>query len=64
MARSIYIFNTHDLPHRAGEMREYELDLKVTESVGVDLLSVKPGEIIEVDLDCNQLMREYSLQLE
>jgi len=50
MARSIYIFNTHDLPHRAGEMREFELDLKVTESVGVDLLSIKPGEIIEVDL--------------
>ena len=50
MARSIYIFNTHDLPHRAGEMREYELDLKVTEPVGVDLLSVKPGEIIELDL--------------
>jgi len=50
MARSIYIFNTHDLPHRAGEMREHELDLKITEAVGVDLLSVKPGEIIEVDL--------------
>ena len=31
-------------------MREYELDLKITEAVGVDLLSVKPGEIIEVDL--------------
>jgi uncharacterized protein len=31
-------------------MREYELDLKITEPVGVDLLSVKPGEIIEVDL--------------
>ncbi len=50
MARSTYIFNTHDLPHRAGEMREYQLDLKVPEAVGVDLLSVKPGEIIEVDL--------------
>ncbi len=50
MARSIFLFNTHDLPHRAGEMREYELDLKITEAVGVDLLSVKPGEIIEVDL--------------
>jgi uncharacterized protein len=50
MARSIYIFNTHDLPHRAGEMREYQLDLKITEPVGVDLLSVKPNEIIEVDL--------------
>ena len=50
MARSIYIFNTHDLPHRAGEMREYQLDLKILEPVGVELLSVKPGEIIEVDL--------------
>ena len=50
MARSIYIFNTHDLPHRAGEMREYQLDLKIPEPVGVDLLSVKPGEVIEVDL--------------
>jgi len=50
MARSIFIFNTHDLPHRAGEMREYELDLLLTESVGVDLLSVKPGQVIELDL--------------
>lgn len=50
MARSIFLFNTHDLPHRAGEMREYELDLKITEAVGVDLLSVKPGETIELDL--------------
>jgi len=50
MARSIYIFNTHDLPHRAGEMREHQLDLKIPEPVGVDLLSVKPGEVIEVDL--------------
>jgi len=50
MARSIYLFNTHDLPHRAGEMREHQLDLKIPEAVGVDLLSVKTGEIIEVDL--------------
>lgn len=50
MARSVFIFNTHDLPHRAGEMREYELDLKITEPLGIDLLAVKPGEIIEVDL--------------
>jgi uncharacterized protein len=50
MARSIYIFNTHELPHRAGEMREYQLDLKIVEPVGVDLLSVKPGEVIAVDL--------------
>ena len=31
-------------------MREYQLDLKIPEPVGVDLLSVKSGEIIEVDL--------------
>lgn len=50
MARSVFIFNTHDLPHRAGEMREYQLKLAMTETVGVELLSIKPGEIIEVDL--------------
>jgi len=50
MARSVFLFNTHDLPHRAGEMREYELDLQISEPLGIDLLSVKPGEIIEVDL--------------
>ncbi len=50
MARSIYLFNTHDLPHRAGEMREYQLDLKIPEAVGVELLSVKTGEVIELDL--------------
>ncbi len=64
MARSIYIFNTHDLPHRAGEMREHQLDLKIPEPVGVDLLSVKPGEVIEVDLRCNQSMKEFLLPLE
>jgi uncharacterized protein len=31
-------------------MREYQLDLKITEPVGVDLLAVKPDEVIEVDL--------------
>lgn len=50
MARSIFIFNTHDLPHRAGEMREYQLDLQIIEPVGVDLLSIKPGQVIEIDL--------------
>ena len=64
MARSIYIFNTHDLPHRAGEMREYQLDLKIAEPVGVDLLSVKPGEVIKLIYGCNQLMKEFLLPLE
>ena len=50
MARSVFMFNTHDLPHRAGEMREYQLSLPLTEAIGVDLLSIKPAQIISVEL--------------
>jgi len=50
MPRSVFIFNTHDLPHRAGEMREYELNLRISEPLGLELLAVNAGEVIEVDL--------------
>lgn len=42
--------NTHELPRRAGEMKEYSIDFDLTEKVGVDLISVPAGEVIEVDL--------------
>jgi len=45
----VYKLNTHELARRAGEMKEYELDIEVPEKVGVDLLSVPVGEVIEVD---------------
>ena len=41
--------NTYELPRRAGEMKEYELDIIVQEKFGVDLISVPAGEVIEVD---------------
>jgi uncharacterized protein len=41
--------NTYELPRRAGEMKEYELDIIVKEKFGVDLISVPVGEVIEVD---------------
>jgi uncharacterized protein len=41
--------NTYELPRRAGEMKEYELDIVVKEKFGVDLISVPSGEVIEVD---------------
>jgi uncharacterized protein len=41
--------NTYELPRRAGEMKEYELDIVVKERFGVDLISVPAGEVIEVD---------------
>jgi uncharacterized protein len=42
-------FNTHELARRAGEMKEYELDIEILEKLGVELISVPAGEIIEVD---------------
>ena len=45
----IYHLNTHELPRRAGEMKEYQLDLVAPEPVGVPLIGVQVGAIIEVD---------------
>jgi uncharacterized protein len=41
--------NTYELPRRAGEMKEYELDIVVKENFGVELISVPAGEVIEID---------------
>ena len=41
--------NTYELPRRAGEMKEYVLDIPVKEKFGVDLISVPAGEVIEID---------------
>jgi uncharacterized protein len=41
--------NTYELPRRAGEMKEYVLDIPVKEKFGVDLIAVPAGELIEVD---------------
>ena len=41
--------NTYELPRRAGEMKEYELDIVVKEKFGVDLIGVPAGDFIEVD---------------
>ena len=51
MARlpEVYKLNTHELARRAGEMKIYELDITVPEKVGVDLISIPVGEVIEVD---------------
>lgn len=41
--------NVYELPRRAGEMREYQLDIAVKENFGVDLISVPAGDLIELD---------------
>ena len=49
-ASQVFEFNTHELPRRAGEMKEYQLDLEILEPVGVALVAVAAGDVIEVDM--------------
>ena len=45
MSRSskVFLFNSHDLPRRAGEMKEYSFDITVPDRVGIDVIAVLPG---------------------
>ncbi len=45
----IYKLNTHELPRRAGEYKEYQLDLIAPEKMGGELISIPAGATIEVD---------------
>lgn len=50
MPRSPFLFSTHDLPRRAGEMLEYELDITEHEALGFEVLAIAKDEPIEIDL--------------
>lgn len=52
MARTspVYLFNSHELPRRAGEMKQYSFDITVPERVGNDVIAVLAQEIIHVEL--------------
>lgn len=45
-----FILNTHDLPRRAGEMKEYQLDIPAHARIGVPLIAVPEGDIVELDM--------------
>ena len=47
---SPFLFNCTDLPRRAGEMREYELNIDSHEELGIPLFGVPADERIEIDL--------------
>ena len=50
MPQNPFLFNTHDLPRRAGEMREYELTIDKHEALGFEVLAIAKDEPIEIDL--------------
>jgi uncharacterized protein len=45
-----FLLNTHELPRRAGEMKEYELDIHAPARIGVPLIAVPEGDIIQADV--------------
>ena len=47
--KNIFRFNTHELPRRAGEMREYHLELDLPANIGIDVIAVPKG-ILHLDL--------------
>ena len=44
------ILNTHGLPRRAGEMKEYQLDIPAHVRIGVPLIAVPEGDLVELDV--------------
>ena len=52
---SAFLLNIHELPRRAGEMREYQLDIDAPFRVGVPLIAVPAGDLIELDVRCESV---------
>lgn len=52
---SAFLLNTHELPRRAGEMKEYQLDIDAPFRVGVPLIAVNEGDLIEIDVRCESV---------
>ena len=50
-----FLLNTHELPRRAGEMKEYELDIPAPFRVGVPLIGVPENDLIELDVRCESV---------
>ena len=50
MTTNPFILNTHELPRRAGEMKEYELDIEAPVRIGLPLIGVPEGDVIEADV--------------
>ena len=50
MAASIFKFNTHELPRRAGEMKEFQLHLPLEKAIGIDVIEVPAGSTLDLDL--------------
>lgn len=64
MSTSPFILNTFELPRRAGEMKEYQLDIVVEAAIGVPLIGVPVGDVIEADLRLESVTQGVLLSAE
>jgi uncharacterized protein len=46
----VFLFNAHDLPRRAGEMRQYSFDIRLPERIGIDVIAVLAGEDVHCEM--------------
>jgi uncharacterized protein len=46
----VFFFSAHDLPRRAGEMKEYSFNIVAPERIGLDVIGVEVGEEIHLDM--------------
>ena len=49
MSRKAFRFNTHELPRRAGEMKQYHITIELDEPIGIDVIKVPKGPL-QLDL--------------
>ena len=50
-----FLLNTHELPRRAGEMKEYQLDIDAPFRIGVPLIGIPEGDLLEIDVRCESV---------
>jgi uncharacterized protein len=50
MKDSAFRLNLHELPRRAGEMREYQLDFPLVERIGTPLIGIEKGEHVKLSI--------------
>jgi len=50
MAKSPFIYNTHDLPRRPGEMREVRLVIDLHEPLGFEVMAIAQDEPIDIEM--------------
>ncbi len=50
MPKSPFIYNTHDVPRRPGEMREVRLVIDLHEPLGFDVMAIAQDEPIDIEM--------------